>query len=1049
MVRVCKNCGVAGHNIRTCTQPMKPQAPPSPPKKRGRPKGSKNKVSPSPAPTPSTVTTTVVTDPQAVALPPSSTPITSNTKIKHGIDVSGMKEKEVRGQVQYETKKGTFILFPEINITREMTFLNVVRRVEEVVKQRNSSEGMKLVFKIKELNREEKKLPDSLVSYAMKGVVPGSYPKIVNGLTEWYWETVTYMIEHSEFEDSKFEYIGQIAMGGGDNNGGGDWNFVSKYYDRKDSDSPSAIGGSRAWQEYEPISAELDQKIRPQIDRWMDIFQKHSLQQAVKKFPYGQEVEARQRGLDGVKKIFGGSCYCFKCNPKGDEMWRGSADLYLATQDIKNYRVGRLGKKDESVSYIDIPKGTLIPLGGGCEYSVNPIDIELVTSLYGDSRIKSTKQNWWQNPYGMYGWGFKQMDMRAYLTRVFSYYNKKFDTAMKMLRSKNKLTFLIPDSMVLDGGITYKSLNPYQLDKYIEQGTYHSKDVRQNYNKLLDSVCDKVFPRNASQKKAGSKGVFDNKSSFLLEARYYEHDDTYWLQPASAKDGGIEEFLEAYNLQKDDEDFFIEVIQPMYNDDGVLLVDKNGQIVEDFVKLPNPDKLTELYALSGGINEVYSPDEVKEDIENAIKFLEDLDVANMPPILNKYFKSQQILNPLKQLTQIDGVGKKKNSHKDAASIWQIYKLSILEDVRQEAYEAYMKEKLDNRERYTGMQLTFDFLDEKEEEIFNDMASSYSLRQSYIEDNMSSGDIEILNEVQRMTDRLYKRDGELHLGIYYSTPVNWGLIKDINGKVDNLEALHEKEQKRIELLADKARNINRKILGAYRDAGGHISYRNRNNISRSNIPSMGETYTNEDIFNLLGINLNYTNKEIVEITDEIDITSCKFNSSGLITSMMLYYSQMNLLKDYFNKKQMANLGMGQAPTVPTASTPTTTTTTPSYDRQIGTSEREQLERNIKKTKFPEDMGEDVKGYIYSVSKKTYPRPFIRDTKYLGVITANNDDPALDGYFINFAYQGSELPEGRYGSSPEGMAVIMDFKTLQLDTAWYRTQTKVSKVSMRQD
>jgi len=1040
MVRVCKNCGVAGHNIRTCTQPMKPQAPPSPSKKRGRPKGSKNK--------PKTVTTTVVTDPQVVAQTPSSPPITSKTKIKHGIDVSGMKEKEVRGQVQYETKKGTFIVFPEINITREETFMNVVRRIEEVVKQRNSSEGMKLVFKVKELNREEKRLPASLVSYAKKNVVPGSYPKKVAGVTEWYWETITYMVEHSEFEDSKFEYIGQIVMAGGDNNGNGDWNFVSKYYDRTDSGSPSALGGSKAWQEYEPISAELDQRIRPQIDNWMNIFQEHSIRQAIKKFPQGQETEALSRGLSGVKKIYGGSCYCYKCNPKGDEMWRGSANLYLATQDIKNYRIGRLGKQEDAVSYIDIPKGTLIPMGGGCEYSVNPIDIELVTSLYGDSRIKSTKQNWWQNPYGMYGWGFKQMDMRAYLTRVFAYYNKKFDTTMKMLRSKNRHTFLIPDSMVIDGGITYKSLNPYQLDKYIEQGTSHSYTVRQNYNKLLDSVCDKVFPRTASQMKAGSKGVFDNKSSFLLEARYYEHDDTYWLQPASAKDGGIEEFLEAYDLQKDDEDFFIEVLQPMYNDDGVLMVDENGDIEEDFVKLPNPDKLRELYALSGGINEVYSPDDVKEDIENAITFLENLDVSAMPPILDKYFKSQQILNPLKQLTQIDGVGKKKNSHKDAASIWQIYKLSILEDIRQEAYETYLKGKLENRERYTGMQLTWDFLDENEEEIFNDMASQYQLRQPYIKDNMSSDDIEFLNEVRKMTDRLYKRDGDLHLGIYYSTPINWELVKDINGKVNLLEQAHQKEVKRIELLADKANNINRRVLRAYRDAGGYISMsRYSTQYTPSNIPSMGETYTNEEIFNLLGININYTNAEIVEITDEMEIKSCNFNSSGLITSMMLYYSQMNLLKDYFNKKQMANLGMGQAPTVPTTST--TPTVTPTYDRFINSSEREQLERNIKKTKFPEEMGEDVKGYIYSISPKTYNNPYKGDTKYVGVITANNDDSDLDGHFLNFPYKGSELPAGRYGATPEGMAVIMDFKTLQLDTGWYRTQTKVSKVSMRQD
>jgi hypothetical protein len=1036
MVRVCKNCGVAGHNVRTCTQPMKPQAPPSPPKKRGRPKGSKNN--------PKTVTTTVVTDPQVVAQTPSSPPITSNTKIKHGFDVSGMKEKEVRGQVQYETKKGTFILFPEINITREETFMNVVRRIEEVVKQRNSSEGMKLVFKVKELNREEKKLPLQLVSYAKKNVVPGSFPKKVNGVTEWYWETITYMVEHSEFEDSKFEYIGQIAMAGGDNSGSGDWNFVSKYYDRTDSESPSALGGSQAWQEYEPISAELDQKIRPQIDEWMDVFQEHSLQQANKKFPHGQEQEAISRGLTGVKKIYGGGCYCYKCNPKGDEVWRGSANLYLATQDIKNYRIGRLGKKETSVSYIDIPKGTLIPLGGGCEYSVNPIDIELVTSLYGDSRIRSSKQSQWQNPYGMYGWGFKQMDMRAFLTRVFAYYNKKFDTTMKMLRAKNKLTFLIPDSMVLEGGITYKSLNPYQLDKYIEQGTHHSYTVRQNYNKLLDTVSDKVFPRTGSQQKAGSKGIFDNKSSFLLEARYYEHDGTHWLQPASSKDGGIEEFLEAYDLQKDDEDFFIEVIQPMYNDDGVLLVDEDGEIVEDFVKLPNPDKLTELYALSGGINEVYSPDEVKEDIENAIDFLENLDVSAMPPILDKYFKSQQILNPRKQLTQIDGVGKKKNSHKDAASIWKIYKLSILEDMRKEAYEAYLQTELENRERRVGMQLTFEFLDETQEAIYGNLPDLWTMRQDYITDEMSEDDLDTIKEVRRMTDHLYKLDGTTHWGIYYTTPVNWELIKDITEKVNHLEALNEKEQERIEELGRKARIITNKIMQAYRDAGGYISWRASNN-QQSNIPSMGETYTNEEIFNLLGISINYTNKEIVEINEEIDFNACNFNSSGLITSMMLYYSQMNLLKNYFNKKQMANLGMGQAPTVPTVSTPTTTTVTSSYDKHIDHSGREQLERNIKKTKFPEAFGEGVKGYIYSVSPKTYNRPFNKNTKYVGVITANNDDSNLDGHFINFPYEESELPV----KSPEGMAVIMDFKTLKLDTGWYRTQTTASKVSMRQD
>ena len=155
MVRVCKNCGVAGHNMRTCTQPMKPQAPPSPPKKRGRPKGSKNKPKtvPSPAPTPTLAPAkeeSVIVEPQAVAMP---TSMPTSQKMVNGVDVSGMEVINKNGVTQYKTKKGTFIIFPQVNITRNESFLNVVRRVKEVVADRNR-DGMKLVFKVKELRRD-------------------------------------------------------------------------------------------------------------------------------------------------------------------------------------------------------------------------------------------------------------------------------------------------------------------------------------------------------------------------------------------------------------------------------------------------------------------------------------------------------------------------------------------------------------------------------------------------------------------------------------------------------------------------------------------------------------------------------------------------------------------------------------------------------------------------------------------------------------------------------------------------------------------------------
>ena len=1030
--------------------PSPPTSISSPPKKRGRPKGSKNKpkVTPSPAPSPSTASSTVITDPQVVAMPPTMPQPTSKTTL-YGIDVSGMKKKEVRGQTQYETKKGTFVLFPEINITREITFLNVVRRIEEVVKQRNSSEGMKLVFKVKEVNREEKKVPSGLVLYAQKGVLPGSYPKTVNGVMDWYWETVTYMVEHSEFEDSKFEYIGQISMAGGDNDGSGDWNFVAKYYDRTDSGSPSALGGSKAWQEYEPISAKLDQEIRPQIDRWMDIFQRHSMVLAVKKFPYGQADKG------DVKKIYGGSCYCYKCNPNGDERWRGSANLYLATQDIKNYRIGMLGKKEDSVSYIDIPKGTLIPMGGGCEYSVNPIDIELVTSLYGDSRIKSVHQNTWQNPYGMYGWGFKQMDMRAYLTRVFAFYNKKLETALKIVESQGKLPFLISDAMVLDGGITYKALNPYQLDQFIDSGASSSGyNTRTNkeYRTFLDKITKAVFPVPFQRgQKAGQtpdpKGIFDNKSSFLLEARYFEYDGKHWLQPVKSKDGGIEDFIEGFEAQKDDPEFFIEMTQPMYNEDGIAIIDANGDIMEEDIKLPNPKKLQELYALSGGIKEVYSPAQVKKDIEDAIEFLEDLDVSNMPPILDKYFKSQQILNPRKQLTQIDGVGKKENSHKDAASIWKIYKIFKLNEMRKESYEDYLAKIIDRKSNQYGVVIDFEFLTDEEEEIYENIESNYQLRQPYIANNIDGDDINYIKEVYKMTDYLYRLNGKQSYGIFYSMPVDWERVKEINQNVQTQVELHEKQEEELRQMRNDSSNLNSRILSAFRYSGGYVRYGSK--MPQINIPSQGESYTNEEVFSLLDIRFDLTNDRLIEVNDKFPISYASFDSFGLVTSMVISYTQVEKLKDFFNAKQMANLGIGQAPSVPTISTTPTTTTT-SYSKGINSSEREQLERDIKKTKFPEEFGEDVKGYIYSVSPKTYNRPFDKDTKYVGVITANNDDSNLDGHFLNFPYKASELTDmASYYGGVEGTAVIMQFKTLSLDTGWYRTQTKVSKVNMRRD
>ena len=72
----------------------------------------------------------------------------------------------------------------------------------------------------------------------------------------------------------------------------------------------------------------------------------------------------------------------------------------MATKDVR-FKVGRLGSEGK---FITIKKGTLIPLGDGCEYAVNPIDIELIASLYGASRIKSERQNEYQPAFSRAGY---------------------------------------------------------------------------------------------------------------------------------------------------------------------------------------------------------------------------------------------------------------------------------------------------------------------------------------------------------------------------------------------------------------------------------------------------------------------------------------------------------------------------------------------------------------------------------------------------------------------------------------------------------------------
>ena len=1062
--RVCHNCGGAGHNVRTCTLPKSISSVivASKPKKTrkcgtcgnvGHNSATCSANTPTLTPSAGKTPAVVAVVPEVISTPANITqPTTTDTL--YGIDISKMKKKEVRGQDQYETPKGTFIVFPQINVTREVAFMNVVRRIKETVEDRKNNHNLDIVFKVKEIDRKAERVPDKYIRYAKMGALPGTYPK--DG--HLHWDIITYMIEHSEFEDPKFEYIGKIVLTNAGDARAGHWEFFSQLLYRDDKAHPN-------YEEYEPISASLDKQIIPQIKKYMEIFAKRSDAKGNRQFPDGQDELIS-------KKLYKGNAMCFKCNPLGDDMWRQSADLFLTTEDIPSYKIGRLGTDKGSKA---IPKGTIIPLGEGCEFSVNPIDIELLASLYGNSRLKARYQHTWRNPLLQGGWGFKVMDMNNYLTRVFGYYNKKLDliinealeygeSSYSKAYSNRKLSqlkeFQLPDSLVMEGGISYKALNPYKLNILLEQSSYRSRD---ELKKFQQNFMRMAFPDTESTEKKGAKGIYENsKASFLLTARMFSHtlpngEETSWLQSGNRYSlggnntvGGIETFLNEYENMKGDPNFFIEVEQPLYNDDGLPIEDENGDIVTEDIELPNPEKLRELYGFDGGIVQVLRPDEVQQDVEDAIEFVRNLDANNLPPILLKYFKTNRIINPQQLITKLDGVtsSDKTGGPKIAQSIWQIYNIFKLQERREVSYAKYREEEQERHENRIGSKALRITLTDDEKELIN--KSGWYDTEDYFDDGIITDDERILMDTFQ-----HKTTMELMLGgnseeVLYYDESSWSptLLDDLKIILDKIEVADKAK----ELVRELANEIERKIIGEFYKQTrniygmmGRASYHG-NHYTISNL-AQGELYTNSEIFNLLGLNYSYTEAQMKEIEDVIEPNIRNYNfelsSSGLFTEMTLSSVSAQTIKSHFEKKQMANLGMGHSPTI---ATPTITPTVTKLYKQDQT-HMAQLERELKHTGFPHVEGENITGYIFSITNKVYNRPYPNDTVYVGVITAGNADDDENGNYLNFAYQKSVLDSiipSSNNYSARGKPVQMSFKKTKVENMWGKTQTIV-KVS----
>jgi len=1080
-MRTCKNCGEVGHNRRTCTNPT--VAPSTPPTSSGRTCGNcgetghnartcqNAKVStpsttssgrkcgkcgeighnartcgtsttspaatPTPAPMPTGTKETVIADPQGIVTPPNvSQPTVQDTV--YGVDVSGMKvidKVNALGDVvkQYLTKKDTYIFFPEVNITRQEQFEKTLEKIGEMVSSRNNDNGMKLVFKHKIVNREKKVVPLYMERFAERNLLPGAFKEN----DKWYWEIITYMVEHSEFEDPKFELIGTLVNQEGWDKNRNKWEFITKFYYR--DDYLAFDGNQKRAAQYTPVGPALEKIVAPQYRRLQTIFAKRSTN-------YGNtNVDLKNGQAPDAPKRYMGNCICTKCNPEGDNRWRRAVFVYMATEDIKGFKLGQLGSEKGTM---DINKYDIITLGDGCEYVVNPIDIELVASLYGSSRVKSVKQYQWQNPFSIFGYNFKEMDIRSYLKRVFAFYGKKMEAVLKTLEKRGVKFFQIPDTFITQSGITYKACNPYALDYLVDKmqnASYNSerrkydKELRKNQKKIYESIFPQPYQRGQNRGKTPpAKGIFGDKSSFLLKARLFEQDGKYWLQSATAKTSGIDDFMEAYEDKKDDPDFFIEELQPIFNEDGLPMIDEDGEPEEEFVKLPNPAKLKELFALDGGIIEVWNPDDVEDEVLDAIEYIESLDADNLPDILRKYFRANEILNPQAQLEQLNAVSDLKTSRVDAIRMWQIWTISQLEERRQKSYYTYISEQKQRMESRLGMSLQripFRMLDAQQKEVIEYLDdNSYLFRNAHSQGVISDSDYQYIQNLQKgITDELVvgKRGDERVLYIEDGKSIDYTLIENAKNSIQKLREENAE-------LSKAGRSFKNNIMGIYRDTEGE--YVNDYSLprKRATIPSMGENYTNEEILNVLGIDSSMlpSADKIQRMLNVANLSNIVgVDSNGLITQLPMGYRMRMKLKNYFEQKQLANIGVGQAPTVsPVAPIPTTTPTMPSFTR----TEMMQLERDVEvenKGYIPESTTTELKGYIFNIFDKAYNAPAWASglksngrVKYVTMITAGNDDSDLDYYFVNFPYPVSEL-ERRGANYKVGMPIAISDYTMK--------------------
>lgn len=799
-----------------------------------------------------------------------------------------------------------------------------VERFNEVLKDmKAAAKNQGVYFKVKTLGIKESPVPKGYIPLAERGMIPGAR-KTASGT--WVWDYAYYEIVHDDpWPEPDFEYIGDLEVGFVDPNA----QAGSTTFGGRTKLIPTASANWEAFFKprnivnplrYDPLDPAMETALTPQIEK------------------------LAQRGINQSIKNNKPNLSCDKCNPKGDNVERETTNLYLVLQDVPNFTYGREGTlaKNLKNQVFPLKEGQVIEIGGGCKTKFQFVSVEDIAILYGEFRAKRQVGSV-QSPGSKAGWGWNEMDLTSHITRQCQLYAKWEE--LYLADARRALFQIKPEDIYSFGTYTY--LNP-----------------------------DNPYRTKAQEK--GSGIIKKNGGQYLLKARQFDYTDSNgitktYFQPYDNM-GGIKDMLEG--LEDGSVPFDLIDVPVMNDETGLPVLDENGNVEMTSVKVPSAEWILEQTKITKGrkprrsgygstygviksafadkIFEAKSADDVQGMVSEVIDYVSNLDLKNLPEILQDNFDGAQLLNT-KKLFNLDAVGNKSvgSEPKDMAGrIWRIWAMGTFdkraEESKQKAFDG-LESKFVNEGVIGGQWLP------REDWMTYGILSSFNLNRRIFE------------------------------GMIYLTP-NEQVSLEQTRQNQLKEEKARQERRRVQNLIA---NLPRK-RETYTDYYGRTKYRGYQNWTGIGQPG---TISDDEIFDLFGWGV------LKQETPESYESLIRRNPQGQIASLYLYQPEADALQDFITQKLLSQAGIASTPTATQQTTaPATASSTLTKDEVLTLyrkANRSSTSQGTKGQVIPQ-----INGYVAKLSAlegfvSRFGSRQGQKVRYVDVVTE-------DGQVFNFVY-----------------------------------------------